>query len=275
MKFCYIDESGTGNEPVIVVAGVVVDAIRMHVTKDDWDDLIKDLRDISNGRVEELKAGSLFRGNAYWRQWPQQDRQALIRDILEWMKVRKHRVTFGAIDKARFKSALTEWKLPALSGCSDWTLAALHLVLTLQKSHQREKQNKGKTVFVFDDARSVEELRTVLAQPPADLDGFYARDRKQRPLDQLIDTPYTADSKLVGLLQVADLFAYLLRLYGELVDGLVTEKFAGETRELEQWVGEMRGILLEDAARWPSNSKDPCVQLYRELAPPSLLKVAA
>lgn len=33
MKLCYCDESGTGNEPVAVMVGIVVDTKRMHLTK--------------------------------------------------------------------------------------------------------------------------------------------------------------------------------------------------------------------------------------------------
>ena len=33
MKFCYLDESGVGNEPVLVMARVNVDVQRMHQTK--------------------------------------------------------------------------------------------------------------------------------------------------------------------------------------------------------------------------------------------------
>lgn len=33
MKFCYVDESGTGDEPYAVMVGIVVDTQRMHVTK--------------------------------------------------------------------------------------------------------------------------------------------------------------------------------------------------------------------------------------------------
>ena len=40
MKFCYLDESGMGSEPIFVLAGIVVDATRMHITKAAWNDLI-------------------------------------------------------------------------------------------------------------------------------------------------------------------------------------------------------------------------------------------
>jgi len=276
MKFCYVDESGRGSAPVIVLAGVVVDAQRMHVTKDDWDELIRDLNEISGGKVAELKAGHLYRGNDYWREWDAGERTALIEDIIRWMKARHHAVTFGAVVKQKLTEFRKNWEFdPALETASEWTVAALHLVLTIQKRYQREERNKGKTVFVFDHAREADELLNILGSPPSWTDGFYERGKKQRSLDQVIDVPYFADSKRVGLLQVADLFAYLLRLYAELADDMTPEKFDGETKRLEQWIGDLAEVLLPDAARWPKNSKDPCVQFYRELAPPSLLRVAS
>jgi len=48
MKFCYIDESGTGDEPYAVMIGVIVDSSRMHVTKKDWAELLSILRQSRN-----------------------------------------------------------------------------------------------------------------------------------------------------------------------------------------------------------------------------------
>jgi len=46
MQFVYIDESGTGNEPVSVMAGVIADSYRMRPTKADWNDLLRQLSQI-------------------------------------------------------------------------------------------------------------------------------------------------------------------------------------------------------------------------------------
>jgi hypothetical protein len=40
MKFCYLDESGTGEELFAVMAGIVVDAYRSRITRKDWMDLL-------------------------------------------------------------------------------------------------------------------------------------------------------------------------------------------------------------------------------------------
>jgi len=47
MKFCYLDESGTGEEPIAVMAGVITDAVRMHVTKSHWAALLNTLSAIA------------------------------------------------------------------------------------------------------------------------------------------------------------------------------------------------------------------------------------
>lgn len=38
--YVYVDESGTGDEPIGVMVGVVADAHRMRVTKQDWNGLL-------------------------------------------------------------------------------------------------------------------------------------------------------------------------------------------------------------------------------------------
>lgn len=273
MKFCYADESG-GKE-ITVVLGVVVDAIRMHRTKTDWEELLADLAKISKGRVAELKGGQLYRGNDYWRDWDAGERTALIEEILRWMSDRKHSVTFGAVSRARLADAQNGYDLGGLEKASAWCVAAVHLLLSVQKQHQRAKQNKGKTVFVFDEAPARDEFLGFVLEPPSATSAFYQRAAKQSPLDQVVDVPYFADSRHVGLIQVADLFAYLLCLYAQLREGFQDEQFDGELGRLEEWMTLLRPVLLPDSARWPKSSKDPCTVFFRSAAPQSLLDLAS
>lgn len=274
MKFCYADESGLGSEPVLVVAGVVTDAIRMHKTKSDWEDLLAQLSDLSDGKVVEVKGRELYRGNDYWRAWDAGERTSLIDQILKWMTERNHSVAFGAISKARLADARSQFDLDGLEHASEWCVPAMHLMLSIQKHHQTAKANKGKTVFVFDNASGQEELLALSLAPPAVTDGFYRRKKKQRALDQVIDVPYFADSQHVGLIQVADLFAFFLRLYAELTDDLTPEKFDGEFARLRGWINQIRPLILPDASRWPKTARDPCATFFRAAAPPALLEFA-
>ena len=104
MKFCYVDESGQGAENLTVV-GVIVDAQRMNPTKSYWDSLINQWNRDSGGRIQELKAGQLYRGNDSWRQWDGGDRNKLIDGVIDWMVERKHAVTFGAVSKLALDGA--------------------------------------------------------------------------------------------------------------------------------------------------------------------------
>jgi hypothetical protein len=54
MKLCYCDETGTGEEPFAVLLGVVVDASRMHVTKNDWASFLAQLSEMVGQEFQEL-----------------------------------------------------------------------------------------------------------------------------------------------------------------------------------------------------------------------------
>lgn len=53
MKFCYLDESGMGDEAILVMAGIIIDAQRMHNTKVVWADFFDNLSSVIGRRVNE------------------------------------------------------------------------------------------------------------------------------------------------------------------------------------------------------------------------------
>ena len=277
LKFCYVDESGHGAENTVVV-GVTVDSIRMHRTKADWNELIYDLNDLirstndsSSREIPEMKGRELYRGNANWRRLDGGQRTRIIEIIIRWMCKRKHKVTFGAVSKSRLSDNRAFFDLEGFQDASEWCIAAMHLVLGLQKQHQKEKKNKGHTLFVFDNAQEEKELLGYVLDIPKALSEFYSQRDGSTQLDQVIDVPYFADSKHVGLIQVADLFAYIIRLYADLTDGQSEEKFDGELERLREWLGLMRPVLFPSSTRWAKSNKEQCVSFLRTVAPPSLL----
>src|SRR2546425_4683063 len=66
MNLCYCDESGTGNEPIAVMVGIVVDASRMHLTKADWQDLLVELSRLAGRRIVELHNPGFFSGDSHF-----------------------------------------------------------------------------------------------------------------------------------------------------------------------------------------------------------------
>jgi hypothetical protein len=75
----------------------------------------------------------------------------------------------------------------------------------------------------------------------------------------------------VALVQVADVFAAILRRYAELIDFGHPEKYSGELMHYAEWAIVLSTRLLGPAHRWPKRSKSECAQWYCSIAPPSLV----
>jgi len=113
------------------------------------------------------------------------------------------------------------------------------------RASARRKKNKGHTVFVFDKEDHEESrLTNFLYDPPKWSDSLYGRNKKSAPFDQIVDAPYFADSKLVLLIQVADLFAYLIRRKVEIENGYANERYDGEMTKLRGWCDRLDKICL-------------------------------
>jgi len=267
VKFCYFDESGMGDEPYLVVAGIVVDAARMHVTKDAWVEFLDYLTVKAGRKVNEFHARDFYRGSGMWHGTDGAERTRIIEAILAWVENRKHTCVFSGINKKTYKAVLaTDARLKQFK--SAWCAAATHCVLQVQKQHQREKKNKGHSVLIFDREVTEEtDISRLVNQPPQWTDSFYNRTRKQASLDQIIDVPFFADSKHILLAQVADLFAYILRTSAEIQDGLLDEKYAGEGEKMEEWANRIASIAQPRASRYPSKGRCDAAQLYWDLAP--------
>lgn len=244
MKFCYVDESGMGQERVIVMVGVIVDAQRMHKTKDDWDDLLARLSERLKRKITEFHTREFYSGKGSWRTLPPDERSGMIDAIIDWVFERKHKIVCAAIDKPKFEAAkANSEQLQALD--SPWLATAVSLVSKIQREHQREEKHKGHTVFVFDKEDHEEgRLTDFLYDPPAWSDSLYERNKKSAAFDQIVDVPYFADSKPVLLIQVADLFAYLIRRKVEIERGFGKERYEGEMEKLRGWCDRLDEICL-------------------------------
>jgi hypothetical protein len=287
MKFCYVDESGKGNEPILVVAGIVTDSHRMHVTKKVWSDLIAVFADYLKKPVDEFHTKHFYRGNGIWRDLDGDQRTAVMNIILKWLTVRNHKVVFSAIDKAKADEANYGTKADFLTNAGKahyWKLAILHLLLGIQKLHQGAQNNKGNTVLILDRGNNEEDIADLSLSPPAWTDSFYGykpvvdsgKHQKPNPdirFNQIIDVPFFADSKKVGLLQIADLFAYLLRRHAELQAGYTQEAYAREKDKVNGWIKQIATLMVPDCYRWPAIGGCDCSNWFKEIAPVPLLRV--
>lgn len=267
MKFCYFDESGMGDEPYLVVAGIIVDATRMHVTKDAWADFLAYLSKAAGRRMDEFHSREFYRGNGVWRGIDGAKRAQIIEAILAWVENRKHKCVFSGIDKDAYKKVLNvDDRLQRFK--SMWCAAAMHCTLQVQKQHQREAKTKGHSVLIFDREVSEEtDLSLLINTPPEWIDTFYDRGKKQTALDQIVDVPFFADSKHILLAQVADLFAYILRTFAEIQDGLLQEKYVDEGAKMRTWSNRISQIALPRSSRYLAKGRCQAAQLFWDLAP--------
>lgn len=244
MKFCYVDESGMGEEPVIVMVGVIVDAQRMHKTKDNWDELLRRLSDRVGRKISEFHTRDFYSGNSPWRDIPGEERSAIIDEIIDWVTERKHKIVCAAIDKSKYdERRKTSSQLETLK--TPWLAAAMSLVTKIQREHQKELKNKGHTAFIFDrEVKEEKRLTDLLYDPPEWTGTLYERKRKAVPFDQIIDVPYFADSRPVLLIQVADLFSYLIRRKIELERGFAQPRYADEPDKLRAWCDRLDALCL-------------------------------
>jgi len=282
MKFCYADESGLGEEHIFVMAGIVTDAARMHMTKKEWNSILDALSGMLKKPVKEFHTRHFYRGHGIWHDLTGDQRKRLMDIILKWIKERRHLIVFTAIDKKKANRHDFTDKPEYIKGgkVNYWRLAALHLMLCIQKEFQKYPATKGHTVIVFDHESAEENYTGETAlDAPCWTDTYYGYNRKSRkqnkpePLSHIIDVPYFADSKHVGMLHIADLFAYLIRHYAELKVGSEKPQYAGETEVVSSWVKEISQFMLPDSNRWPARSACECAKFFKTVAPEVILRI--
>lgn len=267
MKFCYVDESGTGDEPYAVMVGIIVDAARMHVTKNQWLGLLKFLSRLIKKPVSEIHTRDFYPGNDIWRGLDGPMRSRIITAIFNWLNKRKHLVIYSAIDKQEYNSQRASDSLPQGVG-TIWTCLGLHMILGIQKAFQAQPKNKGNTLLVFDEEKREElEFATLINDPPAWTDEYYNKGKRQDRLDQIIDVPYFADSKHVGLVQMADFSAFFLRRYIEIKTGKVPAKYKEEEQKIDGWIRAMFKRSVSRSTMYPKIGRNQAAETFWSLAP--------
>lgn len=110
----------------------------------------------------------------------------------------------------------------------------------------------------------------MILSPPDWSDEYYSKKKKQEKLDQIIDAPYFADSKNVGLIQVADFLSYFVRRYIEIETGVVPPKYKEEGDKIEKWFKAIKARLIPYQSMYPKTKRCATAELYWKLAPDSI-----
>lgn len=271
MKFCYLDESGTGEEPIAVMAGVITDATRMRVTKHHWSSLLEALSEIIGRNIQEIHTRDFYSGNSPWRELDGNQRAAIISAIFDWLRDRKHHVVYTAVNKQIFQEEFHEEPIAGDIGTL-WRFMALHITLSLQKYFQREKKNKGNTVLIFDN-EEWEKVRftDLVLNPPDWTDTYYNRDKNQERLDQIVDVPHFVDSKEVGLIQLADFICFFLRKHIELQLMIAEPAYKDEIEKVATWANQIFSQSIPKSYVYLSKGRCEASELFCKYAPECIL----
>jgi len=269
MKLCYCDESGTGDEPIATMVGIVVDASRMHLTKQHWQELLDSLSERVGRRIVELHTRDFYAGNGVFRDIAGPARADLITQILDWLTDRRHAVVYSSVVKQSYYDAFAANTIPDELN-TPLRFLGFHLILAMQKHCQRHERPKGHTIFVFDnEEREKMRFTDLIARPPDWSDAYYTRGRNQPQMDQIVDSPYFGDSRDVVLIQLADVAAFLVRRYAEVRSGLVGPRYPDEGARLDMWMHALRERAIQPAI-YPRRGRQPAEDLFYEHAPPAI-----
>jgi hypothetical protein len=270
MKLCYCDESGTGDEPIAVMVGVLVDIQRMHITKQDWCSLLAILSRLTDRKVTELHTRDFYAGNGIWRGMSGPGRASAISAILGWLLERKHHIVYSSVCKASYFAQQGLQRIPDELN-TVWRFMGFHLTLAIQKYGQRCEKNKGNTLFVFDnEERERMRFTDIIVRPPDWSIEYYEKKPKQKPLDQIVDVPYFGDSTDVGLIQLADFLAFFLRRYAEIKEGLVGPRYSDEENRIDGWIGTMIERSIGRAYIYPKVGRNKAENVFFQNASESI-----
>ncbi len=274
MQFVYIDESGTGDEPISVMVGVIADAYRMRPTKQHWNELLLILGKIINREIKEFHTREFYAGNGPWRALSGEQRSAIIDAIISWLVERRHSIVYTSVEKVHFYADFhNEQYYPNIQTL--WRFMALHLTLAIQKRFQgaprgknRKVNHPGHCVMIFDNENREEKRYTDLVLSAPDwTDQYYDKLEKQEKFSQIVDVPHFVDSKDVGLIQLSDLLCYLLRRNIELSSKLAEPEYEDEIRKVAAWTNKIIDQSIPKSNIFPSKGRCDCADLFYRYAP--------
>lgn len=274
MQFAYFDESGTGDEPIAVMTGVITDSYRMRPTKSDWNNLLRQLSGIIGRNIDEIHTRDLYSGNSPWRDLNGQQRSAIIDAVFNWLHNRRHSIIYTAVHKETFFNNLqTDNRLQEIGTL--WRFMALHIALIIQKRFQgsirgrnRTINPKGSTVLIFDhEHREQQRFTELLLSPPDWTDTYYDKTPNQEKMSQIIDVPHFVDSKQVGMIQLADFMCFFLRKHIELSLGLSNPEYSDEPEKVRNWTNKILERSVPKNNIYLSRGRCECSELFYNNAP--------
>lgn len=247
MYMCYVDESGhcgkkyNPEQPVEVLCGVLTDTTKLFKTQREHAEILQILKE-RNIPLEELKASEAYRGRKSWANVPPEVRDRVFELILVWAQERGCKYIVCPIDTKKFFDQKEAGCAISKNLCHPYETGAMNVVLAVERLQKTKKNNKGKTLVVFDEQK--EHDKNILTLLEGDLSfadsytGYKPKPRaKKQPqrLDQIIDVPHFSKSPLSVLIQIADWVAFIVNKYLLLTTYGEKEKYEGELGKITRW----------------------------------------
>jgi hypothetical protein len=280
MQFIYIDESGTGTEPIAVMVGIIADSHRMRLTKLDWNILLDSLSTTVGQRIDEIHTRDFYSGNSFWRGLNGTKRSEIIDEIFLWLKVRRHAIVYSAIDKIKFYRSFKEETF-SQDIRTLWRFLALHTSLSIQKCYQGAPRGNNRTInptghctLIFDNEnREEKQFTDLLLSAPDWTDKYYDKRPVQEKFSQIVDVPHFVDSKDVGLIQLSDFLCFFFRRYLELKMGYSEPDYHDEIEKVTKWAAVIFERSIEKRNMYVSRGRCTTSDLFYRYAPDHLLEI--
>jgi hypothetical protein len=274
MYICYIDESGhcgkkfNPEQPVEVLCGVLTDISKVFKTQKEQQKLIKLLND--NGiPLDELKASEAYRGQKAWKDVKPEIRDVIFEYIFSFMTDRFCKYIVCPIDSKKYFDLLNAKNPTAQKIGYPYEAGALNVIMALQKIHRTKKNNKGKTIVVFDE--QTDHDGNILKLFESDLSfsdefcGFIAKEKRER-IDVILDVPFFSKSHLAIIVQLADFTAFVVQRYLLLTTYAHAEKYPGELEKISNWYSKITENTISSSSIAPKG-KDTLVSFYATIRP--------
>lgn len=254
------------------MVGVIADASRYGRTAAAFQEIFDECTSVAKDGLRELKASDLLYGNGKWRRVHADERKDVMSQFVNLAAQRKHHLALTAIDTVKANS---------IEGCPDdlpdsnWQRGALHIALQVQRAHMGKDRGKGTTLLVFDEHREASAFSDLLLDPPRSTEAYYGRPKRQPPLSCIMDTAMAVKSHHFGMVQLADIYAFIFRRHAELVADPSLAKWPGEVALIESWIERLTPRLLKQSHRWPKRPASDLGKWYCSVAPEALSQLNA
>lgn len=278
MKICYLDESGHCGEKkdpeqqIETVVGVITDISRLFKTQKEHGNIIEIFKE-AGIESSELKAQEIYKGRKEWSGIKEETRYEIYELLLKWAITRKSKFVVCPIDSHRFFELKENKHKLALKFGYPYEAAAFNSILAVQREYNGTKNNKGRTVMIFDEQKKHDKrLTTLLESDLGFTDTFtkYVVPPRKKPdprFDQIVDIPHFSKSHMTVIIQIADIAAYVVNRHLQIENSIGSKPRNGEQEKISSWYSLIGKNMINHTSIDPPGKDDELIDFYRDIRP--------